>query len=119
MKKYTLLLVVLFLVGCGNNSNDKPIKSQDESKSPQQNSSTQSNTSVKKNRSSNGSDKVSYDVVGYDKNGNELYGNIEVRNNDGTGYVIDDEEFLEVSEGFDGRVEVTDKNGDSYELDPE
>ena len=63
-----------------------------------------------------------YDVVGYDSYGNYVYGNIDVYDGDGDGYIYDEdgnEIFIYVEWVEYGVLEAYDEFGEYYELEVE
>ena len=67
-----------------------------------------------------GSYNYNYDVSGYDEYGNYVYGNIDIQDNSGEGYIYDEfdnEIYIEVEWDGYGSLEGYDDEGVYYELE--
>lgn len=63
-----------------------------------------------------------YDVMGEDEDGNEISGNVDMNGRYGNGYVTDDngdEKEVEVEWVDYGKMEATDEDGNTYEMEAE
>ena len=119
---YILTVVLALLYSCGSSSNED--NSFEESEEIRLDDKTEAhyddNYKYEQRSGTVGDRQYNYDIDGYDEDGNYVYGNVDMDNGYGSGYIYTedgDEVYIDL-EWYDyGQMEGYDENGVYYELE--